>query len=358
MRPATGGPAVLPREVVGSALGAPARPTTSRGTDDLDGASPGAAARGTLRDHLELVRAPAVLTVLGDTVAGASSAGLPLAGRRALLPLASACLYAGGMALNDWADREVDAVERPERPIPSGRVTPGRALGVAAVLGAAGLALAAAGGGRRSLAVAVPLAGCIWLYDARLKDTAAGPVAMAACRGLDVLLGAGVAHLRAAAPAAAALAAHTAGVTVLSRGEVHGTTRAVAGAVAAGSLAVAGAALGSRAVEWKILLDTPAACRAGSSTRPPVGTRATIAAALAAAAYLAQCLPAQVRAARTPTAPAARAATGAGIRAMIPLQAAWAARAGRPGAALVLGAVAAAGALLRRATGPRAVSET
>jgi 4-hydroxybenzoate polyprenyltransferase len=294
-----------------------------------------------IRDHLELVRAPAVLTVLGDTLAGASAAGLDVTGRRLLLPLASACLYAGGMALNDWADRDLDAVERPERPIPSGRVTPRHALRVAAGLGAAGLALAAAGGGRRALAVAVPLAGCVWLYDARLKETAAGPVAMAACRGLDVLLGAGVGHLRAAASAAAALAVHTAGVTALSRGEVHGTTRSVAGAVTAGSVAVAAAALAG--------LRDP-----GAPTGPRARTRT--AALVAAGAYLATALPAQVAAARTPDAPAARAATGAGIRAMVPLQAAWAARAGHPGAAAALGAVAAAGALLRR--GPRAMSAT
>lgn len=328
--------AVLPRELAGSAPTRPAQPAHSRGTDELGRARP-------LRDHLELVRAPAVLTVLGDTVAGASAAGLPLAGRRAVLPLASACLYAGGMALNDWADRDVDAVERPERPIPSGRIGPRHALGVAGGLGAAGLALAAAGGGRRALAVAVPLAAAVWLYDARLKDTAAGPAAMAACRGLDVLLGAGAGHLRAATPAAAALAAHTAGVTVLSRGEVHGSTRAAAGAVAAGSLAVAGAAL---------------AGAVGSVGRRPSGRGAGWATGLAVAAYLAQSFPAQARAARIPTASAARAATGAGIRAMVPLQAAWAARADRPDAALALGVVAAAGALLRRATGPRAVSET
>lgn len=321
----------LPREFARSAPRVAAQPATSRATGELGAARP-------LRDHLELVRAPAVLTVLGDTVAGAAAAGLPLTGRRALLPLASACLYAGGMALNDWADRAVDAVERPERPIPSGRVPAERALRVAGGLCAAGLALAAVAGGRRALVVAVPLAAAVWLYDARLKDTPAGPAAMAACRGLDVLLGAGAGHLRAAAPAAVALAAHTAGVTVLSRGEVHGTTRGVASAVAAGTVAVAGASTGSAA--------------AGP------GTGARTAAAIAAAAYLAQCLPPQVAAARTPTGPAARVATGAGIRAMIPLQAAWAARAGRPGAALALGAVAAAGALLRRLTGPRAVSET
>ncbi|MFE2757252.1 4-hydroxybenzoate polyprenyltransferase, partial [Actinosynnema sp. NPDC059335] len=67
-----------------------------------------------MNPYLKLVRAPAALTVLGDTVAGAAGG---LRGRRLLLPVASAALYWSGMALNDWADRDVDAVERPERPI-------------------------------------------------------------------------------------------------------------------------------------------------------------------------------------------------------------------------------------------------
>jgi 4-hydroxybenzoate polyprenyltransferase len=79
---------------------------------------------------------------------------------------------------------------------------------------------------------------------------------------------------------------------------------------------------------------------------------------LAAGVYLATCLPAQAAAARTPDGHAARAATGAGIRAMVPLQATWAARAGHPAAAAALGAVAAVGTLLRRRSGARAVSET
>ncbi|HEY0640042.1 MAG TPA: UbiA family prenyltransferase, partial [Pseudonocardiaceae bacterium] len=84
-----------------------------------------------LAAFVQLVRAPAALTVPGDTVAGAAAAGLRLGGRRLALPLASACLYWAGMALNDYADRELDATERPERPIPSGRVTPGEALALA-----------------------------------------------------------------------------------------------------------------------------------------------------------------------------------------------------------------------------------
>ncbi|RIQ12958.1 UbiA family prenyltransferase, partial [Jiangella rhizosphaerae] len=96
-----------------------------------------------LRDVAELVRAPAALTVPGDSLAGAAAAGFPYGARTAVTPLASACLYWAGMALNDYADRDLDRLERPERPIPSGRVKPGEALALAAGLTAAGVGLAA-----------------------------------------------------------------------------------------------------------------------------------------------------------------------------------------------------------------------
>ena len=50
-------------------------------------------------------------------------------------------------------------MERPERPIPSGPVTPGTALGTAVALTGAGLGLAGLAGGRRGMAVTVALAG-------------------------------------------------------------------------------------------------------------------------------------------------------------------------------------------------------
>ncbi|MFP5367679.1 MAG: UbiA family prenyltransferase, partial [Actinomycetes bacterium] len=163
-----------------------------------------------LNDYLDLVRAPAVLTVLGDSLAGGSAAGHALGGRRLALPLASACLYAGGMALNDYADRATDARERPERPIPSGRISARNALTAAAALTAAGLGLSAAGGGRRAFAVAVPLAASIWTYDLLAKNHAvSGALTMASCRALDVLMGAGTGHLRSALAAAGIMGSHT-----------------------------------------------------------------------------------------------------------------------------------------------------
>ncbi|WP_216848535.1 MULTISPECIES: SCO3242 family prenyltransferase [unclassified Rathayibacter] len=258
-----------------------------------------------LRDWLELVRAKAALTVLGDTVAGAAWAGRAPGARTVALPLASALLYSAGMALNDVADAELDAVERPERPIPSGRIRRGAALGLAAGLTGAGIAVAALVDGRRSLLVSVPLAASIWSYDLLAKPTPLGPAVMAVCRGLDVLLGAGADGVRAAAPASAAVAVHTLGVTVLSRGEVHGTRPAVAGAAATGTAALA-LALGGGAVRAK-----------GS---PAIGAVVGV----AIARWIALVLVPQLRAVQTPDAAAARTATRSGIAGMIPLQAALA----------------------------------
>ncbi|MEV4021174.1 UbiA family prenyltransferase, partial [Nonomuraea angiospora] len=87
-----------------------------------------------MRALLELVRAPAALTVPGDVLAGATAAGTVRWPRAVGLAASSVCLYWAGMALNDYADRALDAVERPERPIPSGRVRPGAALALACAL--------------------------------------------------------------------------------------------------------------------------------------------------------------------------------------------------------------------------------
>ncbi|WP_263118541.1 SCO3242 family prenyltransferase [Cellulomonas fimi] len=339
---------------------------------------PGHRGTPTVADHLELVRAPAVLTVLGDALAGSAAAGHPWTLRRAALPLASACLYSGGMALNDWADRELDAVERPERPIPSGRITPRRAVAVAGGLGVAGLGCAAVGGGVRALAVAAPLAVGVWLYDAVLKESPAGPVAMAACRGLDVLMGAGVGRLRAAAPAALTVAGHTAGVTWLSRGEVHGTSAVVAASVLAGSAAVLAATalprpttagtprlritpptVARRRVRYSRSQFGPRATELGAdvpTSRAGAGALGRLATLGGAAAYAASVLGPQLAAVREPGAARARTATGAGIRAMIPLQVAWAARSGSPAAAGVIGLAGLVGIALRRRG--RTVSET
>src|SRR3954468_10820186 len=82
---------------------------------------------------------------------GVVASGVPLEGRWLLalvgVALAGPFVCATSQAVNDWFDRHVDAINEPQRPIPSGRI-PGRwgfyvacvwtaiSLGVAATLGA------------------------------------------------------------------------------------------------------------------------------------------------------------------------------------------------------------------------------
>ncbi|MEV8592835.1 UbiA family prenyltransferase [Streptomyces sp. NPDC052012] len=142
-----------------------------------------------LRAWAELLRLPALFTVPGDALAGAAALGTR-PGRGTLLAIGSSlCLYEAGMALNDWADRTEDAVDRPHRPIPSGRIHPAAALTAATALTAAGVGLASRAG-RTPGTLAGALAATVWAYDLGLKRTPAGPLAMGAARGLDVLLGA------------------------------------------------------------------------------------------------------------------------------------------------------------------------
>ncbi|WP_308416769.1 SCO3242 family prenyltransferase [Streptomyces sp. AJS327] len=272
---------------------------------------------GTGRAWAELLRLPAVLSVPGDALAGAAAVGGRPHRGTALAVGSALCLYEAGMALNDWADRAVDAVERPERPLPSGRIAPGAALAASAALTGAGLGLAALAG-RPALGVAGALAATVWAYDLRLKHTVGGPAAMGAARALDLLLGAvATAHPRATArpasaalPSAALLGSHTVAVTAVSRREAEGGRPGipVAAALAAGLIT-------SRAAPWR-----PA--------RP--ASTAHLTARAAAGGYLATFAGPLARAALHPTPPSLQRAVGGGIRATIPLQSALTARAGSP----------------------------
>lgn len=273
----------------------------------------------------ELVRLPAALSVPGDSLAGMAASGAVVTPRTLVLPAASACLYWAGMSLNDWADRDLDAVERPERPIPSGRVPASTALALAGGLTGAGVVLAAVGGGLPALRVAAALAGAVWTYDLVAKDGVLGPVSMASTRVLDVLLGSAGSPV-AALPAAATVGTHTVAVTGLSRGEVHGTRSAVAAAALAGTVA-----------------STVAALLPLRHRRDPWSVGVAL---LAAGTYAWQVGRAQWRAVGDPSAANARSATGTGVRAMIPLQATLVAAHGAPARAVGL---LLAGPVVRRA---------
>ena len=180
-----------------------------------------------LRGYLELLRPPNVMTAVADVLAGYAVAGLSNWPALPWLLGATACLYAGGVVLNDFST----AISM-------------RANGPSARCRAAG-----SRGGRRGARIGA----ADWRHRPRLpRDPGGGgggdrddggrsccmtagrsaraplgPVVMGACRGLNLLLGiaAAPAVLAGSWPLTLIPFTYIAAVTVVSRGEVHGGKR-------------------------------------------------------------------------------------------------------------------------------------
>ena len=177
-----------------------------------------------------LARPANIITAYADIFAGyAASSGANPAALPFLL-LATTGLYGGGVVFNDVFDAQLDATERPERPIPSGIVSFTAAAVFGAVLLGGGIFFAWRWSPLSGIVAAATAAAAL-LYDRIGKHHALlGPVNMGLCRGLNLLLGvtaggeiAGVHWLLAAVPLC-----YIAGITALSRGEVKGGTRTAA----------------------------------------------------------------------------------------------------------------------------------
>jgi len=181
---------------------------------------------GSLRGWLELVRPPNLFTVPGDILAGAALAGIGTEKAFLLFPgvFASLLLYASGLILNDCMDRHTDARERPERPIPSGKVSAAQACAASLALMGAALILSLLTGVTQFWVMAGILSGLILLYNGPARRIPlAGFAVMGLCRGCNVLLGASVMDGLASAPVLVGAGLETSYiicVSLLAHGEV------------------------------------------------------------------------------------------------------------------------------------------
>jgi hypothetical protein len=141
---------------------------------------------------LRLGRVSNLPTVWTNTLAGIVLAGGEVADRRTLpLIVALSLFYVAGMFLNDAYDAEIDAVERPERPIPSGQVGAETVFTAGFAMMALGLGLfawigygMADGTGLGPVFGGLGLGAAIVLYNRRHKDNPLSPVLMGLCRVL------------------------------------------------------------------------------------------------------------------------------------------------------------------------------
>lgn len=214
---------------------------------------------GGVADWLALVRLPNHATAAADVLAGWLLVSRPAAVAAPESPFwwalaASLAFYAAGMILNDVFDVELDRRERPERPLPSGRI----ALSTASVTGhgllLAGVVMAVVASAMAGLvgtaAVGIILAIAVYAYDRVAKPTALGPVVMGTCRSLNWLLG----MTAAGGPVAAAqwlvpagMGLYVAGITLYARDEAGTPRRAT---LAAGTCLSLAGLVGAGAFPW------------------------------------------------------------------------------------------------------------
>lgn len=185
-----------------------------------------------LKPWIQIIRPSNVLTAISDVLAGVAIAclflhhDLPEVNNLILITISSMLLYTGGIVFNDVFDAALDQVERPERPIPSGRIKKSSAAILGAVAFAIGCALAfLVNVSAFSISLAIVLM-CL-LYNAKAKHHfIAGPIVMGTCRGLNLLLG--MALLPASLEywyIAIVPIIYIASVTNISRGEVYGNNK-------------------------------------------------------------------------------------------------------------------------------------
>ena len=170
-----------------------------------------------------------IVTAVADILAGVAISGFFLRtpddfSTFILLILSTIGLYGGGVVMNDVYDAELDAVERPERPIPSGLIpkTQASMLGFLLLTGGVICALqVSVFSGTLALVIAV----AALVYDKWAKHhSLLGPLTMGVCRGLNLLLGLSIipGQVQAYWFLAMVPIIYIAAITMISQGEVHG----------------------------------------------------------------------------------------------------------------------------------------
>jgi geranylgeranylglycerol-phosphate geranylgeranyltransferase len=175
--------------------------------------------------------------------------GWPLGQRVWIAALAMWCITGFGYASNDYFDQAEDAVNKPDRPLPAGRLADWFAAALSGLLALAALGLSA-GLGWRELAVALAVLLLLTLYNLRLKATpGGGNLLVATLAGATLVTGAVASRGFSWVAVAPVLLPATLLTLFIAAREVLKTMEDVAGDQAAGKRTVA-VQLGLRATVW------------------------------------------------------------------------------------------------------------
>jgi 4-hydroxybenzoate polyprenyltransferase len=188
-----------------------------------------------MKYYLQLMRPANLITAIADIMAGLSMAKFVFSTDALslqtilLLSLSTVGLYGGGVVFNDVFDAELDAIERPERAIPSGKVSKQNATLLGSILLIIGIFCAYLVS-FESMIIAVVVAILALVYDKFGKHHAfLGPINMGLCRGGNLLLGMSVimSSLQDWWWIGIFPVLYIAAITMISRGEVHGGSKSI-----------------------------------------------------------------------------------------------------------------------------------
>jgi 4-hydroxybenzoate polyprenyltransferase len=188
-----------------------------------------------MKYYLQLMRPANLVTAIADILAGLSLAKFIFSTDTLsiqtiiLLSISTVGLYGGGVVFNDVFDAELDAIERPERAIPSGKVSKQNATILGILLLIIGIFCAAIVS-FESMIIAFSVAVLALIYDKFGKHHAFfGPINMGLCRGGNLLLGMSVmmSSLQQFWWIGIIPVLYIAAITMISRGEVHGGNQTI-----------------------------------------------------------------------------------------------------------------------------------
>jgi 4-hydroxybenzoate polyprenyltransferase len=139
---------------------------------------------GKLTTYLRLGRVSNLPTVWTNTLTGVTLAGATGASKTASFAAILSIFYVAGMFLNDAFDRDIDAKERPDRPIPAGHATAVEVFSIGFGMLGLGVGLLYWMGGFFAAFAGFALAGNIVLYVVWHNKNSLSPVLMGGCRVL------------------------------------------------------------------------------------------------------------------------------------------------------------------------------
>lgn len=181
-----------------------------------------------LRNIFQLVRFPGIFTAFSNVLIGfflASNGNFEFNTLPFLLTT-TGLLFAGTMIMNDYADHKIDSVERPKRPLVSGKIS--RKVALYLIIICFSIAnLSALMISETSIIISLLMTGLITSYNFKLKNiSVVGIFIISIIRFLNIILGFSIVELSLdVLPYAIPLSIYVAGISILAKNELNTNSR-------------------------------------------------------------------------------------------------------------------------------------